>query len=85
VDFLAELTHPKSENPGEWTIYINGSLITKGCRVGVILEIQEGVSVEYSLKFDFPTSNNQAEYQVCLVGIRMAKDLGASAITLCSD
>jgi ribonuclease HI len=41
--------------------------------------------VEYSLKFEFPTSNNQAEYEACLAGIRVAKELGATAITLCSD
>jgi ribonuclease HI len=50
-----------------------------------LIENDEGVTVEYSLKFEFPTSNNQAEYEACLAGISAAKELGATAITLCSD
>jgi ribonuclease HI len=50
-----------------------------------LIENDEGVTVEYSLKFEFQTSNNQAEYETCLARIRAAKELGATAITLCSD
>ena len=58
---------------------------TKGCGVGVILENTDGLLIEYSLKFEFPTSNNQAEYEACLAGIRMEKELGANVVTFCSD
>jgi ribonuclease HI len=50
-----------------------------------LIENNEGITVEYLSKFEFPTSKNQAEYEACLVGIRAAKQLGATAITLCSD
>jgi ribonuclease HI len=80
ADFLAEMTPPR-----EWMIYVYGSSNTKGCGAGVILENSDGLAIEYSLKFDFPTSNNQVEYEACLAGIRMAKELGANAITICSD
>ena len=79
------MTHLGDNHPGEWTIYVDGSSNIKGCGAGVILENSEGLAVEYSLRFDFPTSNNQAEYEACLAGIRMAKELGANAITICSD
>jgi hypothetical protein len=82
---LAEMTHLGENHPGEWMIYVDGSSNIKGCGVGVILENSEGLVVEYSLRFDFPTSNNHAEYEACLAGIRMAKELGANAITICSD
>jgi ribonuclease HI len=48
----------------------------------VIIENDDGIVVEYSLKFAFQTSNNQAEYEACFTGIRMAKELGASTITI---
>jgi ribonuclease HI len=51
------------------TIYVDGSW----CGAGVILENSDGLAIEYSLKFDFPTSNNQVEYEACLAGIWMAK------------
>lgn len=85
ADFAAETTHLGDSSPGEWTIYVDGSSNTKGCVVGVIIENNEGIAVEYSLKFAFPIFNNQAEYEACLVGIRVANELGASAITICSD
>jgi ribonuclease HI len=85
VDFVAEMTHPNEEPRGSWTIYVDGSSNPKGAGVGILIENDEGITVEYSLKFELPTSNNQAEYEACLVGIRAAKELGATAITLCSD
>jgi ribonuclease HI len=67
------MTHPGENHPEERTIYVDGSSNTKGCDAGMILENSEGLEIEYSLKFDFPASNNQAEYEACLAGIRMAK------------
>jgi ribonuclease HI len=66
-------------------IYVDGSSNTKGSGAGILIENDEGVAVEYSLKFEFPNSNNQAEYEACLARIRAAKELGATTITLCSD
>jgi ribonuclease HI len=85
AEFLAEMTHLGDQNPGSWTIYVDGSLNTKGSGAGILVENEEGVAIEYSLKFEFPTSNNQAEYEACLGGIRAAKELGATTITLYSD
>jgi ribonuclease HI len=79
------MTHPGHQNSGSWTIYVDGSSNTKGSGAGILIENEEGVAVKYSIKFEFPTSNNQAEYEACLAGIRVAKELGAIAITLCSD
>jgi ribonuclease HI len=79
------MTHLGENHPGEWTIYVDGSSNIKGCGAGVILENSEGLAVEYSLRFDFRRSNNQAEYEACLAGIWMAKELGANAITIYSD
>jgi hypothetical protein len=85
ADFVAEMTHPGKEPSGSLTIYVDGSSNPKGAGVGILIENDEGVTVEYSIKFEFPTSNNQAKYEACLAGIRAAKELGATAVTLCSD
>jgi hypothetical protein len=78
ADFVAEMTHPREEPKGSWTIYVDGSSNPKGAGAGILIENDEGVTVEYSLKFEFPTSNNQAEYEACLTGIRAAKELPQS-------
>jgi ribonuclease HI len=85
AEFLAKMIHPGEHNLGSWTIYVDGSSSIKGSRVGILIENNEGVAVEYSLKFEFQTSNNQAEYEACFAGIRAAKELGTTAITLRSD
>jgi ribonuclease HI len=78
------MTHPGEEPRGYWTIYVDGSSNPTGTGAGILIENGEGVTVEYSLKFKFPISNNQAEYEACLAGIHEAKELGATKITLCS-
>ena len=85
ADFLAKMTHPGESHLEEWMIYVDGSSNNKGCGASVILENSDGLAIEYSLKFEFPTPNNQAEYEACLAGIRMAKELRENAVTICSD
>ena len=40
---------------------------------------------EYALRFKFQASNNEAEYEALLAGIRMCKAAGAKKINACSD
>ena len=85
ADYLAEMMHPGESHPKEWMIYVDGSSNTKECGAGVILENSDGLAIKYSLKFEFPSSKNQAEFEACLDGIRMAKELGANVVTICSN
>jgi ribonuclease HI len=85
AEFVAEMTHLGDQKKGSWTIYVDGSSNVKGSGVGILIENDQGVVIEYSLKFEFPTLNNQAEYEACLVGIRATKESGATTVALCSD
>ena len=40
---------------------------------------------EYALRFSFKTSNNQAEYEALIVGLRIAKDLKVDKLRAHSD
>lgn len=40
-----------------------------------------GEEVVYALCFDFHTSNNEAENEALLAGLRLAKQMGAEAVT----
>jgi ribonuclease HI len=64
---------------------VDGSSNEKGSGAEVIIENDDRIAIEYSLRFAFRTSNNQAEYEACLAGIRMVKELGASVVTIRSD
>ncbi|RDY09806.1 hypothetical protein CR513_05776, partial [Mucuna pruriens] len=90
ADFVNELT-PNSleeEEVGankEWMLSIDGSSNKKCSGAGIIIEGLSEVLIEQSLCFEFRASNNQAEYKVLLAGIRLAKELGTTMLTIKSD
>ncbi|RDX71667.1 Retrovirus-related Pol polyprotein from transposon opus, partial [Mucuna pruriens] len=70
---------------GEWYLSVDGSTNQSGSGTGVILEGPDGVLIEQSLHFDFRASNNQAEYEALLAGMRLARDLEARSLIAKSD
>ena len=54
-------------------------------RVGIILISPEGVRVEKSFKLGFPASNNEAEYEALLVGLRMSRQVRVDKVQLHCD
>ena len=76
---------PPTCNARKWTIFVDGASSSAGSGAGIILENEEGILVEVSLALSFPTSNNQAEYEAFLAGLRLAEDLGAEEIIICTD
>ncbi|KAI9128684.1 hypothetical protein K1719_000167 [Acacia pycnantha] len=87
ADFVRELT-PVDGDVGvlePWKIYVDGSSNAKGSGARIIIESPEGVAMEHSLQLNFPTSNNQAEYEALLVGLQQAKELGAQRVSVFTD
>ncbi|XP_061360758.1 uncharacterized protein LOC133304723 [Gastrolobium bilobum] len=86
ADFVVEMTQPegKQEN-GWWKLFVDGSSNKRGSGVGVIIENPEGAVVEHSLALEFPTTNNQAEYEAMVTGLVLAKELGAELLEVYSD
>ena len=48
---------------------MDGSSNGKGSGAGVILKGLNAMVLEYSLKFDFKATNNQAEYEALVTGL----------------
>jgi ribonuclease HI len=61
--------------PDHWVIYYYGSYTLKGVGVGVILIPPEGDMLKYAIQIEFPTTNNIAEYEGLVTGLRLAKEL----------
>jgi ribonuclease HI len=57
-------------------IYFDGSYTLKGIGAGVMLIPPEGDILKYAVQFEFPATNNIAEYERLVTGLRLAKDLG---------
>ncbi|XP_020216778.1 uncharacterized protein LOC109800405 [Cajanus cajan] len=85
ADFINEL-HPHDQFEQQWwTLHVDGSSNNQGSGARVILEGPRGITLEQSLRFRFKASNNQAEYEALLAGLRLAEDMGASRIKCRTD
>ncbi|KAI5333950.1 hypothetical protein L3X38_024082 [Prunus dulcis] len=68
-----------------WGLHVDGSANQQGCGAGLVLTTPDGQKIEYALRFDFRTSNNEAEYEALLAGLRLAKSMNAKQIRIHSD
>jgi len=86
VDFTAELTpYPTKEKTSRWTLYVDGSSNSRSCGAGVVLEGPGEIVIEQAMKFEFKTSNNQAEYEAIIVGLHLAIELEITTLNCKSD
>ncbi|XP_075521096.1 uncharacterized protein LOC142554295 [Primulina tabacum] len=58
---------------------------TDGSGVGVVLISPAGEEVKLSVRLDFRASNNEAEYEAVLAGLRAAINVGATWVLIFSD
>jgi ribonuclease HI len=64
----------------------DGSKRVEGAGAGVILISPEGDKLKYVLRMTFPNaSNNEAEYEALIHGMKMAKVCGATRIEIFGD
>jgi hypothetical protein len=81
-DFVVEFTKMPLTPPSLWTVFVDGSSNTRGSGAGVVVEGPDGIRVDQALRFTFPTTNNQAEYEAVLAGLNIAKELAAHRIMI---
>ncbi|GJX12419.1 reverse transcriptase domain-containing protein [Tanacetum coccineum] len=63
-----------------WTLFTDGASNSKGSGAGLVLISPSGVEFMYALRLNFASTNNEAEYEALLAGLRMArkmKEVGA--------
>jgi len=89
ADFIVEHTGtaPEEERGDipEWTLQVDGSSTRSGSGAGLVLTGPHGAKVLYALKFGFKASNNEAEYEALIAGLKIAKDIGARRLRALSD
>ncbi|KAK0603302.1 hypothetical protein LWI29_003521 [Acer saccharum] len=95
ADFVAEFTKPSIEvarmmveqnkKVFKWQLRVDGSSNTHGSGAGVVVSTPEGDSVECALRFDFKATNNQAEYEALIAGLKVCTVLGADEVEIFSD
>jgi ribonuclease HI len=66
-------------------MYFDGSYTLKGAGADVVLIPPEGDMLKYAIQIEFSTTNNIAEYEGLVTGLRLAKDLGIRRLLIRGD
>jgi ribonuclease HI len=67
-------------------MYFDGSKIIQGTGAGLVLISPQGDKLKYVLRMSVPqASNNEAEYEALLHGMKMAKACGATRLKIFGD
>jgi ribonuclease HI len=69
----------------KWTINVDGSSTKNAGGIGIILKSPEGDVIKQAMRLQYLTTNNEAEYEALLTGLKMAKILGAAELDMLSD
>ncbi|XP_074356524.1 uncharacterized protein LOC141696257 [Apium graveolens] len=89
ADFIIECNFPEEEpkpmnidpetnqdaNPGAWTLKVDGSSIAESSGAGLILKSPEEFTIQTAISFSFPATNNQAEYEALIAGLKLSRTL----------
>jgi ribonuclease HI len=80
ADFIAEWTDtqlPPPQIQAEcWTLYFDGSVMKTGAGAGLLFISPLGEHMRYAVRLHFPASNNMAEYEALLCGLRITIETG---------
>jgi len=75
----------EERNTSTWTLFTDGASSQEGSGAGLILTDPEGREVTYALRFNFKTSNNEAEYEALVAGLELAIQMEARRLHVYAD
>nr|GEY15387.1 reverse transcriptase domain-containing protein [Tanacetum cinerariifolium] len=66
----------REELPDPWILFTNGSSCIDGFGADLIITNPKGMEFTYALRFKFNATNNEAEYEALIAGLRIARQIG---------
>ncbi|KAL0313245.1 UNVERIFIED_CONTAM: Ribonuclease HI [Sesamum radiatum] len=88
ADFILELIGMSVEHTSKdqmRLLHVDGSSTIQGSGAGIVITSPQGEDLEFAIKFGFKASNNEAEYEALVIGMRMAHEAGATHLLAYSD
>ena len=88
IDFIAEFTNKEDKGADEyprWSIHTDKSSNRQVGGVGVMLLSPERDKIECMVHLNFPTTNNEVEYEALVAGLDLAKAVGAASVVFYCD
>ena len=74
-----------TQDVSSWKVYVDGAANQQGAGVGLVLISPEKIIIEKSLRLGFSATNNEAEYEVLLMGMSMVQKMGGKVVEVFSD
>ncbi|GJY58424.1 reverse transcriptase domain-containing protein [Tanacetum coccineum] len=69
----------------EWTLFTDGASSLKGAGAGLVLVDPTGTEYTYAIRLNFASTNNEAEYESLLAGLRIAGKMKIPALKVKVD
>ncbi|KAL0405116.1 UNVERIFIED_CONTAM: hypothetical protein Slati_3825500 [Sesamum latifolium] len=85
ISEMAEMTIKDASQDQKWLLHVDGSSTAQGSGAGIVITTPQGEDLEFTIKFSFKASNNEAEYEALVIGMRMAHETGARHLLAYSD
>lgn len=76
------MTTIPSTSDNAWVFFIDDSSNFRGSGERDILENNCGLMIAISLRLEFLTTNNQAEYEAVITGISLFEEIGVECLNL---
>ncbi|GKA31714.1 reverse transcriptase domain-containing protein [Tanacetum coccineum] len=70
-----EVKRKEPEPENAWKLFTDGASSADVLGAGLMVVSPERMEYTYTLRFEFETTNNEAEYEALLAGLRIAKEL----------
>ena len=91
VDFVAKFSPRRGKEMVclveviPWKVFVDGASHALGTGAGIVVITLEGIKLEHSFRLGFKASNNKADYEALLAGLRVVSQLGAREVEVYSD
>lgn len=85
ANFIAKFTHAQDDEKSPkitWIIQIDGSATKMVEGAGFVLISPKGEIMKYAVRLQFPATNNEAEYEVLLTGLKLARVVTTKDVTI---
>ncbi|KAL0455203.1 UNVERIFIED_CONTAM: hypothetical protein Slati_0859500 [Sesamum latifolium] len=78
---MAGMSMEDTSSDQVWLLHVDGLSMAQGSGASIVITSPQGEDLEFTIKFDYKASNNEAEYEALVIGMRMAHEAGASTFS----
>ncbi|XP_058111606.1 uncharacterized protein LOC131254920 [Magnolia sinica] len=82
---ILQIEEEEERKAGEWTLFFDGAANSKGSGVVTIIYSPNDVPIPISRRLAFQCTNNVAEYEACIAGLREAVILNVKKLRVFGD